>query len=301
MKLRFTAVPVIVAALLALGTGGSALGASADQAPATAPGTSEATAGCGSDPGLTDGTHTVQSGGQDRSFILDIPDTYDNDHPHRLVLGFHWWGGTAADVATGQTVETGTWAYYGLKRLAGDSTIFVAPQGLDNAWPNTGGQDVAFVDELLRTLEENLCVETNQRFSVGFSYGGAMSYSLACSRPDVFRAVAAYGSPGPVSGCDGGTEPVAYFGAHGVGDSDGHAALRDTFVRNNGCDAQEPPAPAPGSLTHVTTAYTGCSADHPVVWAAFDGGHIAAPRDGAPGDGGDSWLPNETWDFLTRF
>ncbi|UED88733.1 hydrolase [Streptomyces profundus] len=283
-------------------TGGPALGSTLDDARTSDARTADATAGCGSAPGLTDGTHTIQSGGIDRTFILDIPDNYDNNHPHRIVLGFHWWGGTAEDVATGQTVETGTWSYYGLKRLAGDSTIFVAPQGIDNAWPNSGGRDVAFVDDLLRVVEDNLCVETNQRFAVGFSYGGAMSYSLACSRPDVFRAVAAYGAPGQVSGCDGGTQPVAYFGAHGISDGNGGATLRDTFVRNNGCAGQNPPAPAPGSLTHITTAYSGCSAEHPVVWASFDGGHIAAPQDGAPGDSGsNTWLPGETWDFLTRF
>ncbi|GAB2627157.1 hypothetical protein Aab01nite_80320 [Paractinoplanes abujensis] len=37
-----------------------------------------------------------------------------------------------------------------------------------------------------------------------FSYGGAMSYALACARPAVFRAVAAVAAPGPISGCDGG-------------------------------------------------------------------------------------------------
>ncbi|MFV2084797.1 cellulose binding domain-containing protein [Micromonospora sp. LOL_021] len=57
-----------------------------------------------------------------------------------------------------------------------------------------------------------------------------------------------------------------------------------------------------GSLTHRTTTYSGCRAGYPVVWAAFDGGHIAAPQDGAPGDSGTrTWLPGETWDFFTQF
>ena len=46
-----------------------------------------------------------------------------------------------------------------------------------------------------------------------------MSYSLACSRPTVFRAVAAIAAPGAISGCSGGTQPVAYLGIHGINDN----------------------------------------------------------------------------------
>jgi cellulase/cellobiase CelA1 len=77
--------------------------------------------------------------------------------------------------------------------------------------------------------------------------------------------------------------------------------MRDRFVRNNGCTAQNPPEPAQGSLTHRVTTYSGCSAGHPVAWAAFDEGHIAAPHDGAPGDSGRTWVPQEVWKFFTQF
>ena len=50
-------------------------------------------------------------------------------------------------------METGTWAYYGLQRLANNSTIFVAPQGLNNGWASAGGEDVTFVDDMLRHIE----------------------------------------------------------------------------------------------------------------------------------------------------
>jgi poly(3-hydroxybutyrate) depolymerase len=300
LKRKFLTRSVVVAALIALTTGGTALTSAAGEA--TSPrdaGTLESTAGCGQEPTLTDGTHTVPSG---RSFILDVPDNYDNSRPYRLVFGLHWWGGTAEDVATGQTVETGTWAYYGLQRLSDNSTIFVAPQGTDDGWANPGGEDVVFIDDIIAMLDADLCIDTTQRFSIGFSYGGAMSISLACSRPDVFRAVVAQSSPGEISGCDGGTEPVAYMGVHGISDNfTGGEAQRDRWVTNNGCTPQDTPEPAAGSLTHVTTAYEGCSEGHPVVWAAFDEGHIAAPQDGAPGDSASSWVPGEAWDFITQF
>ncbi|MEU7561835.1 cellulose binding domain-containing protein [Streptomyces eurythermus] len=301
--------PGLLAVSLVLGMGGTALGRAAAAAPArtaAAPvDAAAASAGCGKAPTLTSGTYTIQSGGRNRSFILRVPDGYDRNRPYRLVFGFHWLGGTSTDVATGRTVDPGTWAYYGLQRLADNSAVFVAPQGLDNGWANTGGQDITFVDDMIQRLETDLCVDQTQRFALGFSYGAAMSYSLACSRATVFRAVAVQ-SGGVLSGCADGTRPIAYLGVHGLRDNvlgiSGGREMRDRFVRNNGCTAQNPPEPAQGSLTHRVTAYSGCSAGHPVVWAAFDEGHIAAPQDGAPGDSGSrTWLPQEIWKFFTQF
>ncbi|GIJ80729.1 Poly(3-hydroxybutyrate) depolymerase [Micromonospora phaseoli] len=298
--------PIAIAALLVVAAAGTTLtGNLGSTASAAEAGTLAATAGCGKAPTLRSGTHTIQSSGQNRSFILRIPDNYNNNHPYRLVFGFHWLNGSATDVATGQTVQRDTWAYYGLLPLSNNSTIFVAPQGLNSGWANSSGQDVTFVDDMLQRIESDLCVETTQRFALGFSYGGAMSYAVACARPNVFRAVAVYGGA-QLSGCSGGTQPVAYFGAHGIRDSvlniSNGRSLRDRFVRNNGCTAQNPPEPSQGSLTHRSTTYSGCAAGYPVVWAAFDEGHIAAPQDGAAGDSGSrTWLPGETWRFFTQF
>ncbi|MFI7024679.1 cellulose binding domain-containing protein [Micromonospora sp. NPDC049900] len=298
--------PVLLAALLLVAAAGTAVTGSLGRTAAAAEvGTLAATAGCGKSPTLRSGTHTIQSNGKSRSFILRVPDNYQNTNPYRLVFGFHWRGGTATDVATGQTVQRDAWAYYGLLPLSNNSTIFVAPQGLNNGWGNSGGEDITFVDDMLRVIEADLCVETTQRFALGFSWGGGMSYAVACARPNVFRAVAVYAG-GQISGCSGGTGRIAYFGAHGIRDNvlgiAGGRSLRDRFVGNNGCTPQNPPEPSQGSLTHRTTTYSGCAAGYPVVWAAFDEGHIAAPQDGAPGDSGSrTWLPGETWRFFTQF
>ena len=291
-----------VAALLLL-TGGGAVAAQA--APEDDVGTAAASAGCGSAPALTSGSHTIQSSGQNRTYILRLPANYDQNHPYRLFFGFHWRGGTANDVDSGGS-DGYNWSYYGLRRLAdstNNGTIFVAPQGLGNGWANSGGQDVTFVDDMLRQLQAGLCVETTQIFAGGFSYGGGMSYALACARASVFRAVAVY-SGAQLSGCAGGNQPIAYLGIHGLTDNvldiSLGRGLRDTFVRNNGCAAQNPPEPAPGSRGHVVTAYSGCRAGYPVVWAAFDGGHTPGPIDGG-GDGWQTWTSGEVWRFITQF
>ncbi|SMD22593.1 ricin-type beta-trefoil lectin domain protein [Kibdelosporangium aridum] len=290
--------PVAAVALVLAGAG------AADARPAPAPadtGTLAASPGCGKTPTLRSGTHTIQSSGKNRSFILSVPDNYNNTTQHRLIFGFHWWGGTAEQVASGGS-DGDVYAHYGLRRLANNTAIFVAPQGISNGWANSGGEDVTFTDDMIRRIENDLCVDTTQRFSLGFSYGGAMSYALACARATTFRAVAAIAAPGPISGCSGGTQPFAYMGIHGIGDNIGAGrGLRDRFVRNNGCTAQNPPEPASGSRTHITTTYSGCRAGYPVVWAAFDGGHQQGPVDGCAGceSGARSWVKNEVWKFFT--
>ena len=67
-------------------------------------------------------------------------------------------------------------------------------------------------------IENDLCVDTTQLFAMGFSYGGGMSYAIACARATVFRAVVVY-SGAQLSGCSGGTQPIAYFGIHGISDN----------------------------------------------------------------------------------
>ncbi|HEV2780693.1 MAG TPA: RICIN domain-containing protein [Actinophytocola sp.] len=286
------------AALLLAGSG------VADARPATqAPdvGSLAASAGCGKAPTLTSGPRTIQSSGKSRSFILRIPDGYDNNRPYRLIFGYHWRGGTANDVDSGGT-DGFNWSYYGLRRLSNNGAIFVAPQGLGNGWANSGGEDVTFTDDMIRLIEADLCVETTQRFALGFSFGGGMSYALACARANMFRAVAVY-SGAQISGCSGGTQPIAYIGIHGIGDTVLNISLgrslRDTFVRNNGCTPQNPPEPAPGSRTHITTAYSGCRSGFPVVWAAFDGGHTPGPIDGSTSEGWMTWTSAEVWRFFT--
>ena len=278
------AVTLIVAGATVLSTGI----ASAEQSS-----TLEATAGCGKTPTLRDGTYTIQSGGQARTYILRLPGNYTSSQSYRLVVGLHWLNGSANDV-----INNG---FYGLQQRANNSAIFVAPQGLDAGWANTGGRDVTLVDDILRTLENDLCVDTTQRFALGFSYGGAMSYALACARPTVIRAVAVIAGAN-LSGCSSTSQPVAYFGIHGTHDSvlniSMGRSIRDTFVRANGCTAQNPPEPGQGSGTHITTTYSGCRAGYPVKWAAHDGDHVPLPTDR---NASSSWISAEVWPFFTQF
>jgi len=284
---------------------------------------SSAAAGSGNTVGHGDGGYvTIQSGGGSRDFAMRLPDNYDKNKPYWLSFTFHPNGGNAygIDNGGGNGYEM---AYYGLQKQANNGAIFVAPLGLGGGWANSGGQDLKFVDDMVKLIEDNYCVDTTHIFAQGFSYGGGMSYEIACARAKVFRGVAIY-EGAQLSGCDGGNDPIAVWQMVGLEDTTcgmGMATpIRDRFVKNNGCTAQNPPQPAKGPPYlnpggHVCTDYAGCSVGHPVRWCVHQSGHGNAIVDGtndlynscatAPKTCSTScpcsWVPADVWKWMTSF
>ena len=74
--------------------------------------------------------------------------------------------------------------------------------------------------------------------------------------------------------------------------------MRERFVENNGGTAQTPAEPAAGSRRHIKTVYLGCTADHSVMWIAFDGPHIPQPKDSGASE---TFANKETWEFFSQF
>lgn len=269
--------------------------------PEPEPGAVTPSAGCGTSRTLQNGRINLNVGGTNRSYILRVPDNYSNSTPYRLIVAYHWLGGNANQVAAGGNGGSTEEPFYGLWPLANNSTIFVAPEGIDAGWPNTGGRDLAFTDEILKQVQGGLCIDNSRIFATGFSYGAGMSNAVACARANVFRGVALYAGA-QLSGCEGGTAPIAYFGAHGISDSvlgiaQGRS-IRDRMVRNNGCSATNAPEPARGSGTHTCTSYQGCRDGYPVRWCAFDGDHNPTEKDRGQSK---SWVPGEAWQFISQF
>ncbi|HEY7773373.1 MAG TPA: malectin domain-containing carbohydrate-binding protein [Marinagarivorans sp.] len=269
--------------------------------PEPEPGQPIASAGCGSANTYSDGRHNLNVNGTNRSFIVRLPQNYNAQTPYRLIMAYHWLNGNASQVAEGGMGGSTDDPFYGLWDLADNTTIFVAPEGIDAGWANTNGRDINFTDAMIDELTNDLCVDENRIFATGFSYGAGMSNAIACSRADVFRGVALYAGA-QLSGCAGGTEPIAYFGAHGLNDSvlniSQGRALRDRYATNNGCNATNPPEPANGSGSHICTSYEGCADGYPVRWCAFDGDHYPTQKDRGQAK---SWIPGEAWDFISQF
>ncbi len=246
--------------------------------------------GCGETPTLQNSpqssnfqVNTLSVGGTNREYVVRWPSDYDNSHPYRLHLTLHGFGGTYAETAGN---------YFGLWDLADNSTIFIALSAIDVNWQN--GDNLAYVDAVLEAVEADLCIDTSRISLEGFSQGAAMSWTLACSRPGVFRAVVGHSGGGVTnpSSCD----PIPYFGSGGLQENVTQTTQSDQFARWNGCDVTSlSTAPSGG---HVCSDYQGCPDEAPVRWCNFDGPHTPSPTDSGQGA---SWMPEEVWTFLSQF
>jgi poly(3-hydroxybutyrate) depolymerase len=267
------------------GRGGGATGGGAGGSTGTGGG--GPSTGCGTSTSLQSGRASIDVSGTAREYILALPSGYDPSHPYRLIFGFHWSGGVANDVATGNIIGG---PYYGLQSRSAGSAIFVAPEGLNKGWANTGGGDIAFVKAMLAYFEANLCVDQSRIFSTGFSYGGMMSDEIGTEMGDVFRAIAPMSDACYSGGCKAtNNHPIAVWMAHGDNDTtvplaDGMTAL-NKFLTKNGCGTETTPvSPSP------CVQYQGCMTGYPVTWCKFSGGHMPW-----------SPAPDAVWTFFSQF
>jgi hypothetical protein len=207
-----------------------------------------------------------------------------------------------------------------LQKESNNGAIFVAFDGISAGWANSVGRDLQFVDDMVDLIEKYYCVDKSRLFANGFSYGGGMSYAIACDRADVFRAVAIYNGA-VLSGCENGRDPIAYWQMAGLTDGTCPISMgepmKNKFVQNNCCtpqNAPQPPQPPPylSDGGHVCTDYQGCSEGHSLRWCVHQSGHGNAVVDGtsdlgnscatAPNTCSDScpcsWVPADVWQFF---
>ena len=159
--------------------------------------------------------------GIEREYIIHIPKNLTEDSP--LVFIIHGFTGSAEGIS----------AYSDMNSIAErESFIAVYPQGTKdingNTFFNVGYgfhddatiNDVSFIRELVRSLSQEFNLSRKKAFATGMSNGGDMSYLLACTSSDLFKAVA------PVAGvlmkglkdsCELNS-PVPVFEIHGTAD-----------------------------------------------------------------------------------
>ena len=272
------------------GTGGSSGGAGADAVPS---------AGCAKTRTLQNGTINITYSGASRKYILRVPTSYDNNQPYRLVFAFAESGSSAQSVADRN--------YFTLATLDSKNTIFAAPDASNGAgsWSNT---DVGLTDAILAQLEGDLCIDKTRVFATGFSFGAGMAMALACTRADVFRAVAFFSGADLTSSCPTTlTKPIAYYASQASEDANGMSPTdpmtgemkQAQFAAVNGCTAEPASTTYPAAgQPHTCTNYKGCSAGHPTEYCVFNGSHGWEPKD--PGQT-TSWDAPEAWKFVTQF
>ena len=164
---------------------------------------------------------TIIHEGIQREYLIHIPDNLNNDSP--IVFVIHGYTGSAEGIA----------AYSGMNSISErEGFIAVYPQGTIDSYGNaffnvsygfndkSTINDVSFIRELVKLISQEFNLKRKKAFATGMSNGGEMSYLLACTSSDLFKAVA------PVAGvlmkglkdsCEL-SSPVPVFEIHGTAD-----------------------------------------------------------------------------------
>lgn len=155
----------------------------------------------------------------ERTFILYVPEIYDEAVAVPLVFNFH-----------GYTSDAEEQMNYGDFRTIADTAgfILVHPMGtLDedgqpywNADWGGAADDIGFTEALIDSLSMDYNINPERIYSTGMSNGGFMSYTLACYLSDRFAAVASVTGTmvnGQPANCDIDA-PLPILEIHGTAD-----------------------------------------------------------------------------------
>lgn len=178
---------------------------------------------------------TPRIGGRLRTVHMYLPAGYTGKTPVPLVLNLHGSGSTAAqqELFTGMdtTADAHGFVVAYPQALIPDGSGFDwnvpgAPLVGGRSVPHDAANDVAFLTQLVRMLEQRYCVDPRAVYATGFSGGARMVSELACDDAAQLAAVApvsglrrpahcAATRAVPVIAFHGTADPIDPFGGHG--------------------------------------------------------------------------------------
>jgi len=209
---------VLVLALLltaATGSGCSAQGAEIRPAP------SGGCAASGIQPGQHERTFGVE--GDERRYLLYVPEGYSPGEPVPVVLNFHGGAGNpeAQVELTGMNRTADRHGFvvvypFGSGILQRKFLTFNAGSCCGYARDKTV-DDLAFIGELLDDLSRIVCIDRTRIYATGHSNGGMMAHRLGCQLADQIAAVASVAGPIGLTGCHP-SRPMPVLHIHGTAD-----------------------------------------------------------------------------------
>ena len=230
-----------------------------------------------------------------RRYHIHIPSNYDISSAFPLLIVLH------GRLGTGKKMIKQT----GFNRIADrEGFIVVYPEGFKRGWADGRGithadkqgvDDVAFIDQLIKVLQEKISIDHTRIYVAGHSNGGFMTQRLAIERSHKFTAVAVVaaslsewlasrftpGRPMPILFIHGTADPVTPY----VGDRPPGGArvlsVEDTvkkWAHFNGCnkspEVQEIHGINGSTLVSVFT-YLSCQNHSQVkLYRLEGGGHV---------------------------
>jgi polyhydroxybutyrate depolymerase len=222
-------------------------------------------------------------GGASRTYVVYAPKVKLSKPALVLVLHGLYGDGASIELRTKRTFDT----------LADrDGFVVAYPDGLAGQW-NTGhpgetnSDDVGFLSALIDTLAAEFDVDPKRVYVTGLSKGAAMTYRLACERPNQITAIAPVAgglSEGLMRSCaEASRRPIPLLVMHGTadpivpfdsGELEGNVQY---WIRRNGCTLTPVVTrlpdidPADGARTRVDS-YGNCKDGADVALYAIEGG-----------------------------
>ncbi|MBN1440056.1 MAG: hypothetical protein JW929_11660 [Anaerolineales bacterium] len=262
------------------------------------------------------------SGGEQRRYILHVPDTYDPSVPAPLVISLHGFAEWPA-----HQMQISRWN--DLSDREGFLVVYPAGTGFplrwrilrDQAGTEVTAVDVEFISALIDTLSAEYNLDPARIYANGLSNGGGMSEALACLLSDRIAAVGGVAGayvvppeecrPGravPVIAFHGTADPIVPFaGGKSGGSPYAFSPVADWaagWAARNGCFDAPESLPAAGEVSGIR--YGGCRGGAEVIfYTVVGGGHTWPGGEPLP-----EWIAGRTtldidatavmWEFFLR-
>ena len=265
----------------------------------------------------------IESSGQERTYLLYVPASYDPALPTPLIISLHGFVEWPA-----HQMQISGW-----NKLADEyGFIVVYPSGtkFPRRW-QAGGQnadsadpspDVLFISDLIDELEGRYNIDPARIYANGLSNGGGMSYLLGCALSDRIAAIGSVAGAYvfPLDQCKP-SRPVPMIAFHGTADpivpyQGGASRSFDipfplipqwmaTRAALNGCAGVPEEIPAMGDASGLR--YSNCKEGAGLVFYTINGGGHTWPG----GEPLPEWLTGYTsqdinatqlmWEFFSQF
>jgi len=237
------------------------------------------------------------SSGEERTYRLYVPKSYDPAQPTPLVISMHGgglWGAAQMEMSQWNAVaeEQGLIVVYPTGAGGGGPRAWhVGAAGGDRS-----ARDVRFIAELIDTLKSSYSIDPTRIYADGLSNGGGMAFLLSCTMPDRIAAVGLVASAQflPWNECKD-QRPVPMVAFHGTDDrftpyhggtswvAPDHVfpsipTFTANWARRNRCGAMPVESAVAADVTRLE--YSGCADDASVVLYTIHGGGHTWPGGG---------------------
>jgi polyhydroxybutyrate depolymerase len=266
---------------------------------------------------------SIFSGGQWREYRLYKPALYNGTKAVPLVLNLHGYSSNSFEQEF----------YADFKGLADTANFLVLlPNGtIDNQGERfwnvfnnpSAVDDVAFMGQLLDSIEAQYNIDKNRIYSTGMSNGGFMSYALACELNDRITAIASVtgsmtqsnlnacvpGRPVPVMQIHGTADDVVSYTGNNFLGFVAIPTLVNKWVTLNGCNT----TPIQENVPDINTT-DNCTAERFLYTGGFRGATVEHYKVNGGGHtwpgtafsfigvtNGDFKASNEIWRFFNQY